>query len=123
LISIAFEIEEHDAVAELGVASDYASADDDGAIVEPESGMNTGGEWESHHQLNVAAAPTEVGGLEVHGDVVAFEVDFDLHIYGVARKVAAIVIDEHGSRGLRVGRMHGWSPRLGRSGSLAQPLG
>jgi hypothetical protein len=113
LVSIGFEVEEHDAIAELGVTSDYASADDDGTIVEPESGMNAGGDRERHDQLNVAASATEVGGLEAHGNIVAFEVDFDLHMDGVARKVAAIVIGEHGSRGLRVGRMHGSSPRLG----------
>ena len=32
LISIGFEVEEHDAVAELRVTGDYATADDDGEI-------------------------------------------------------------------------------------------
>jgi len=122
LISIGFEVEEHDAVAELRVTGDYATADDDGAIVEPESGMNAGGERKRHQQLNVAAGATEVGGLEAYGNLVAFEVDFDLYMDGIARKVAVIVFDDHGSRRLRVGRMHGSSPRLRGSGSLA-PLG
>jgi hypothetical protein len=43
VFSFAFEIQEHYAVAVLRVTGDYASADFDGDIVEPESGVNVGG--------------------------------------------------------------------------------
>lgn len=43
LFSFTFEIQEHDAIAELRVTGDYASADVDGDVVEPESGMNVCG--------------------------------------------------------------------------------
>jgi hypothetical protein len=36
LFSLTFELHEHDAVAELGMAGDDESSDDDGAAVEPE---------------------------------------------------------------------------------------
>jgi hypothetical protein len=38
---------------------------------------------EGHHQLDVAAGATKVGGGEAHGDVVAFQAEFNLDLDGV----------------------------------------
>jgi len=108
LFSLTFEIQEHDAVAELGMAGDDASLDDDGVTAEPEGDLHAGAEWKGHHQLDVAAAATEIGGFEAHGDVAAFLADFDLDLDGVARMLAAIRFCGSGVRGSRVGQIHGW---------------
>ena len=86
----AFEFHEHDAVAELGMVSDDASSDDDGVAVEPEDGLNENADWEGCWHLDVAAAATDVGGLESQGVGAALLVEFDLDLEGVARTEAAI---------------------------------
>ena len=91
MFCLTIEFGEHDAVAEIGMAGDNASSNDDGGGREPEGGLNAGADWEGHHQLDVAAAATEVGGLETHGDSAAFLADFDLDVDGEAAMVAAIV--------------------------------
>ena len=113
LISFTFEIHEHDAVAELGMAGDDASLDDDGVAAEPEGDLQACAEWEGHDQLDVAAAATEVGGLEAHGEVAAFLADFDLDLDGVARMLAEIWFGGNRVGGLGVGRIHGLAPGLG----------
>ena len=85
-----FEFHEHDAVAELGMAGDDDSTDDDRAVVDPEGSPNAYTEWELDQHFDVAAAATEVGGHETQGNVAAFLVDFDLDLYRVARMQAAI---------------------------------
>jgi hypothetical protein len=90
LFCLAFEFHEHDAVAELGMAGNDDSPDDDGAGVEPESGLNAGCEWELYEHLDVATAATEVGGYQPQGDVAAFLTEFDLDLDGVARIAAAV---------------------------------
>jgi len=97
LFVIGFEFEEHDAVAELGVASDDASADVDGAIVEPESDVDVGADGHGHHQLNVAAAAAEVGGLHAKRDVAAIFAEFDLDLGGIALVMAALGMGKGGS--------------------------
>ena len=90
MFSLTFKFHEHDAVAELGMAGDDDTLNDDGAGVEPERGLNPGCEWELHERLDVAAAATEVGGYEAHGDVDAFLAEFDLDLECVARMAAVI---------------------------------
>jgi hypothetical protein len=41
----------------------------------PERGLKVSADGEGHHQLDVAAGATEVGGGEAHGDVGAFQVE------------------------------------------------
>jgi hypothetical protein len=90
LISFTFEIQEHDAVAELGMAGYDSPLDGDWVASEPEGELHAGAEWEGRYQLDVAAAATEVGGFQAHGVVAAFLADFDLDLYGVAGMAAAI---------------------------------
>ena len=117
MFSLTFEFGEHDAVAELGMAGDDASADNDGAAVEPERDANAGSERKRHEQLDVAAAATEVGGFESQREVGAFLAEFGLDLDGVAIMEAAIGFGGSGSRRLwvgqlRVGPIHKWA--LGR---------
>ena len=86
---MAFEFHERDAIAKMGVARRDQPSDDDRAIVEPERDLNAQANCEGHHHLNVAAAATEVGGLEVHRNAGAFDVDFDLHLDGITRMQSA----------------------------------
>jgi hypothetical protein len=79
-------------------------------------------EWQGHDQLDVATAATEVNGFETHGNVAAFLVDFDLDLDGVARMEAAIAFEQNGSSGLRIGRIHGSAPGLGRAACMAPLL-
>ena len=102
---LTFEFHEHDAVAELGMAGDDASADDDGAAVEPKRDANAGADRKRHEQLDVAAAATEVGGFESQGEVGAFLADFGLDLDGVAIMEAAIMFGGSGSRRLWVGHV------------------
>jgi len=90
LFPLTFEFHEHDAVAELRMAGDDDSSDDNGAGIEPEGGLNADCEWELHLHLDVAAAATEIGGYEAHGDVAAILAEFDLDLDGIARMAAAI---------------------------------
>jgi len=90
LLGVAFEFQEHDAVAELGVAGDDESSNDDGEAVEPEGGSNVDAEWELGYELDVTAAATEVGGYAAQGDAGGLLMDFDLDLDGVARMEAAL---------------------------------
>lgn len=91
-----FKIHEHDAIAELWMARDYASAHDQHGISQPKSGLHAKADWQGREHLNVAAAATEVGGFEAGGDKTAFWMDFDLHLDGVTRILAAIISCESG---------------------------
>jgi hypothetical protein len=90
LFSLTFEFHEHDAVAELGMPSDDDSANDNGITVEPKGGLNADCKWELQEHLDVAAAATEVGGYEAHGNVAALLAEFDLDLEGVARMKAPV---------------------------------
>jgi hypothetical protein len=90
LFSLTFEIHEHDAIAELGMASDDASLDDDVGAAEPKGDLHACAESEGHDQLDVAAAKTEVGGFEAHGGVAAGLADFDWDLNVVASMEAGI---------------------------------
>jgi len=90
LFRVTFEFLEYDAVAILGMTGYDASLYDDGMAVEPECGLNVSADGEGHHQLDIAACETEVGGGEAHGDVIAFLTEFDLDLDGVAGMKAAI---------------------------------
>ena len=122
LFSVIFEFHEHDAVAELGVASDDTPSNDEGGAIERESGLNTCAEWQSHDQLDVAAAATEVNGFKVHGNVNAFLAELDWDLYGVARMEAALACEQNGGGRLRFGRIHGSSPGLGGADCMAPLL-
>jgi hypothetical protein len=52
--------------------------------------LKVSADGEGHHQLDVAAGATEVGGGEAHGDVVAFQAEFNLDLDGVTGMKAAI---------------------------------
>jgi hypothetical protein len=67
---------------------------DDRVPVEPERGLKVSADGEGHHQLDVAAGATEVGGGEAHGDVVAFQAEFNLDLDGVTGMKAAIAFGE-----------------------------
>jgi hypothetical protein len=58
-------------------------------LVEPEGGLNVSADGEGHHQLDVTAGATEVGGGEAREDVVAFQAEFDLDLDGVTAMKAA----------------------------------
>jgi hypothetical protein len=45
--------------------------------------LNVSANGEGHHQLDVAAGATEVGGVEAHGGVVAFQAEFNLDLDAV----------------------------------------
>ena len=107
LFPIVSKVEEHDAVAELGVASDDASPDADRATVEPEGGMDIGGQGKSRHEGHVAAASTEIGGFEAQGKGAAFEAKINLHLHAIARMHAAVGINESEVQRLSIGRIHG----------------
>jgi len=92
LFCLTFKFLEHHAVAILCMTGYNASLYDDGMIVEPECGLNMSADGEGHHQLDVAATPTEVGGGEADRDVAAFLVEFDLDLHGVAAMKAAIAL-------------------------------
>jgi hypothetical protein len=89
------------------MAGDDASSDDDGVGVEPEGRLDAGADGEGQYELDVAAAATEVGSLETHGDVAAFLADFELDLDGVAAMEAAVVRGSSVGRGLGFGRIHG----------------
>jgi len=112
LFSLTFEFHKHDAIAELGMAGDDESSDDNGVAVEPDGGMKADADGERNQQLDVTAAAADVGGFEAHRDVAAFLVDFDLDLKGVARVKAAVMFGNSGGRGLGVGRIHGSAPGL-----------
>ncbi len=103
---LTLKIDKYDAVAEIGMAGNDESMDDDGVAVEPESDLNPGAARHWHDELDVAASATEVGGFEAHGDVAAFPADFDLDLDGVARMVATNRV-----------RLEGWL----RAGGWANP--
>jgi len=90
LFVVALEFEEHDAVAELGVAGDDASADVGWVAIEPESAIDVGADGHRDRQLDVAAAATEVGGFGAQRNVVALLAKLDLDLGGVARVMAAL---------------------------------
>ena len=113
LISLTFEIQEHDAVAELGMAGYDSPLDGYGGVTEPEGELHTDAQWEGRYQLDVAAASTEVGGFQAHGEVAAFLADFDLDLDGIAGMVAAIWFSGSGGGRLGVGQNHGLAPGLG----------
>jgi hypothetical protein len=92
LFRVPFEFLEYDAVAILGMTGYDASLYDDGMAVEPECGLNVSADGEGHHQFDIAAGATEVGGGEAHGDVIAFLAEFDLDLDGVAGMKAAIAL-------------------------------
>jgi len=100
LFAFAFEFEEHNAIAELGVTGDDASANADRGLVEPKGRLDVGAEDQGHHQLEVTAAATQIGGLEAEGNVAAFLAKFDRNLHGVAPVNAAIGMSE--GRALRV---------------------
>lgn len=110
LFSLTFEFHEHDAVAELGMPSDDDSANDNGITVEPKGGLDADRKWELQEHLDVAAAATEVGGYEAHGNVAALLSEFDLDLEGVARMKAPVGFGCGGGSGLGVGRIHGSAP-------------
>src|SRR5271157_4838222 len=112
LLTLAFEFQEHNAVAEFGMSGDHASTDDDGLAVEPEFSLHTAADAEWHHQLDVTAAPAEVSGFDTHRNVVAFLANLDLHLNRAARIPATIRLAQNWGRRLRVGRIHGFSPGL-----------
>jgi hypothetical protein len=62
LFCLIFEFLEHHAVAILGMTGYDASPYDGRVPVEPEGGLNGSADGEGHHQLDVAAGVTEVGG-------------------------------------------------------------
>ena len=90
LFCLTFEFLEYHPVAILRMTGYDASLYDDGVGVEPEGGLDANADREGHYQLDVAAAATEVGGGEAHGDVVALLVEFDLDLDGIAGMKAAI---------------------------------
>jgi hypothetical protein len=104
---LTFKCFKHDAVAELRMTGDYSSVDDDRVGVEPEGGLDLSADGEGHHQFDVAAGTTEVGGGETHGDRVAFLVELYLDLDGVPRMVSAIVCRQGCGGGLGVGGIHG----------------
>src|SRR5208337_5318978 len=113
LFPVTFKSHEHDAIAKLGMASDHAPVDDDGAVVEPKCDPNADAERERHEQLDVTAAATQIRGFEAHGDFGPFLAEFDLDLQGVTSMEAAILFKRSGSSGLGVGRfrvskIHGW---------------
>ena len=55
-----------------------------------ERGLKVSADGEGHHQLDVAALATEVGGGEAHGDVLAFKAEFNLDLDGGTGMKAAI---------------------------------
>ena len=114
-----FKLYEHDAVAELRMAGDDASADEDGDVIQPERGVQAETDGKRHHQLDVATAAAEVGGFEAHGSVGVFGVKFDLDMDAVTGRVAAFMLEGGGSGGKEIGRTHksapgvlGWVPRI-----------
>jgi len=109
LLVVALEFEEHDAVAELRVAGDDASADVESTIVEPESDIDVGSDGHGHHQLDVATAAAKVGGLHAEGSVAAILAEFDLDLGGIARVLAAVGMGQGGSCDLVIRQGHGWA--------------
>jgi len=107
---VPFEFLEYDAVAILGMTGYDASLYDDGMAVEPECGLNVSADGEGHHQFDIAAGATEVGGGEAHGDVIAFLAEFDLDLDGVAAMKAAIALGWSRRSGLGIGRIHESAP-------------
>lgn len=109
LFSVAFEIEEHDAIAELGVAGDDASANMEGAIVEPESGLDVGAQDQRFDQMHIAAASTEIGSFQAQGSGRVFLAKVDRDLHGGTRMQPAIGVSERGAQKLFVGEVHGIS--------------
>ena len=107
LFAFGLEFEEHNAVAELRVTGHDASANADRGLVEPKSSLDVGAEDEGHHQLDVTAAATQIGGLEAEGNVAAFLAKFDGNLHGVAPVNAAIGMSEGGTLRVFVGQNHG----------------
>jgi hypothetical protein len=93
LFGFTFKSNEHDSVAELGMAGDDLSVKDDGLIVEPEFDLKRGADGEGHHHLDVTTAATEIGGFKAQGDAAALEMEFDLDVDAAARMAAAFVFN------------------------------
>lgn len=110
LFAILFELQEHDAVAELGVAGNHAPAKIDGRIVEPEAAMSIGAGRQGLRELDVAATAAEIGGFGAEGEVGSVAVQFDGDLHGIARGGTALGLDWSRTDGLVGGEAHNrWS--------------
>lgn len=122
LFSVVLEIEEHDAIAELGVASDDASANMDGAVVEPESGLNVSAQDQRFDQVHVAAAATEIGRFHVEGRSGAFLAKINWDLDGITRMQPTIGFNGRRAQIRFVGEIHGISFQQ-RCGTLIMIIG
>jgi hypothetical protein len=112
LSSVAFEFQEHNAIAELGVAGHDTSADSDRGLIEPKGGVYIGAQDQGHHELYVTATAAKIGGLEAKGDIAAFLANFDGNLDGIATVDPALGMSEGGgSLRLSVRKDHGIDSR------------
>src|ERR1035441_7177968 len=109
-LSLALEIEKHDAVSEFRMASYDSSARHDRFSVEPKFGANAAANTQRHHQLDIATTTAQVCSLDDQRHVAVFFVKFYLDADGKARMNAPIVFGENCGERLQVGRIHGSSP-------------
>src|SRR5271163_872762 len=104
------------------MAGDDASPNDYRMIRQPEHGLHANADAQRRERLDVAAAATEIGGFEAHGNGAAFGVDLDWNLHGVTGMPAAVIvtiiigIGDGGKGGLDLGRIHGRLRSSARAG-------